>query len=133
MSNFEFDIGYSAITGEHVPGLYPPHAEADTAIDVNGCDVLLDGLSNNLADWDIITGKTGRYGYRGAIMHASENPTDDQIREWVREAGGDVFALVVVDSSCEDADPCYPDDDRCAIWGCDSEAAGWAIIYREAA
>ncbi len=32
-----------------------------------------------------------------------------------------------------DDEPCYPDDDRCAIWGCDSEPAGWAIIYREAA
>lgn len=131
MSNLEFDIGYSAITGEHVPGLYPPHAEADTALDVDGCDVLLDGLPDNLSEWGQITGKTGQYGYRGAIMHPSENPTDDQIREWVREAGGDVFALVVVESPC---DPCFPDDpDHCVLYGCDATPAGWAIIYREAA
>lgn len=132
MSNFEFDIGYSAITGEHVPGVYTPSAEADAAIDVEGCDVLLDGLSNNLADWDIITGKTGQHGYRGAIMHTSENPSDDTIREWVREAGGDVFALVVVESPCECANP--GDDDDCfQCDGSDTSPAGWAIIYREAA
>lgn len=128
MSNFEFDTGYSAITGAHVPGLYTPYAEADSAIDVDGCDVLLDGLSNNLADWDIITGYTQQHGYRGAIMHPSETADDDTIREWVREAGGDVFALVVVDFPCE-----CPDPAACEEFGCDPEPAGWAIIYRETA
>lgn len=130
--SIEFDTAYSAITGEPVPGVYIPHAEADSAIDAEGCDVLLDGLPDNLSEWEQITGYTQQFGYRGAIMHASECPTDDQIREWVREAGGDVFALVVVDNPCECANP--GDDDDCfQCDGSDTSPAGWAIIYREAA
>lgn len=138
-----FDTAYSATTGEHVGGLYIPTVEhSDTS------DVLIDGVGladgpGPLGDWHALTGHTAQHGYRGAVMHPSESPTDEQIREWVREAGGDVFAVVAV-MNCEhehDTDPCNDPncDDSCADslycreYGCPDEPVGWAIIYRNAA
>lgn len=130
MSNFEFHAVYSAHTGEHVGG-YVPHVEADSGIDVDGCDVLIDGVPDNLSEWDQIVGKTGQYGYRGAIMHASETADDETVLQWVRDAGADVFALVPVAVSHDLTDD--GDDDECHAFGCDHGDAGWAIIYRAAA
>lgn len=132
MSTLEFDTAYSATTGERIPGEYIPHAEADSGMDVDGCDILLDGMPDNLASWGQVTGKTQQYGYRGAIMHASETADDDTIREWVRDAGGDVFAIVEV-SGHDDDEPVFPDEpDYCTEYGCAHEPAGWAIIFQDA-
>lgn len=131
MATLEFDSIYSAITGEHIGG-YVPHVEADTGIDVDGCDILIDGMPDNLSEWGQVTGKTGQHGYRGAIMHASETADDDTIRAWARDAGGDLFAIVVV-SGHDDAEPVFPDEpDYCDDYGCAHQPAGWAIIYRDA-
>lgn len=121
MSTYEFDSTYSALTGEHVGGIYIPTAESDPDYDVT-----LDGQIDT--EWYFLTGYTRQYGYRGAVMHASETMTDDAIREAVREAGGDVFAIVTVEAPCEcdDSTDCV----RCS--GGYAEPAGWAVIYREA-
>ena len=120
MSSFEFDSTYSARTGEHVCGLYIPTVEDDGAFDAEGYDVLIDGMPDNLSTgWRAVIGKTQQHGYRGCIMHPSETATDEQIREWVRDAGGDVFAIVEV----RDDDGSLPDGDP----------IGWAVIYRSAA
>lgn len=139
MSNFEFDLTYSAITGEYVGG-YVPHVEADSAYDADGIDVLIDGNPENLAEWSAIAGKTHQHGYRGAIMHPSETADDETVREWVRDNDGDLFAIVEV-SGCEHAahvigDECTCDECNdavyCQEYGCPSPPAGWAIIYRPA-
>lgn len=136
MSAYEFDATYSALTGEHVGGLYIPAVEHD---DVH--DILIDGAprvsfdqptARTVNGWDALTGHTGQHGYRGAVMHASETATDEQVREWVREAGGDVFAIVEVGAH-DDANPVFPaEPDFCETNGCAHEPAGWAIIYRAA-
>lgn len=132
MSTFEFDSTYSALTGEHVGGLYVPTVEhSDTA------DILIDGIGlvdgpGPVTEWRALTGYTGQHGYRGAVMHPSETMSDDAIREAVREAGGDVFAIVEVGAH-DDAEPVFPDEpDYCETYGCAHEPAGWAVIYRPA-
>ena len=136
MSTLEFDSTYSALTGEHVDTLYVPTVENDAEY-----DILIDGRvtrgrysgSEPRPEWDALTGYTGQYGYRGAVMHASETMSDDAIREAVREAGGDVFAIVEV-SGHDDAEPVFADEpDYCQTHGCAHEPAGWAVIYRPAA
>lgn len=129
MSTFEFDTTYSAITGQHVGGLYIPTVEHDDM-----CDVLIDGYQPDHAapTWHALTGHTGQYGYRGAVMHPSETADDETVREWVREAGGDTFAIVEVSGHSDD-EPVFPDEpDYCTEYGCAHEPAGWAIIYRAA-
>lgn len=132
MEALEFGTAYSAVTGKMLADIYVPNAENDNGIDSDNFDILIDGLPNNLADWDQVTGKTGQHGYRGAVMHASENASDELVMEWVRDAGGDVFAIVVVEAPCNDAEPCFPEEpDYCSEYGCDAEPAGWAVIYKE--
>ena len=100
MSNFEFDTAYSAITGECIAGEYVPTVEHDETADI----------------------------LRGAVLHPSETADDDTIREWVRDAGGDMFAIVAVEAPCTDEAPCFPDEPtHCAEQGCDAFPAGWAI------
>lgn len=140
METIEFDTAYSAVTGERVAGVYIPTVDADTSIDAEGFDVLIDGQPDNLTDeWRAIVGKTRQHGYRGCIMHPSETADDDTIREWVRDAGGDVFAIVEV-SACDhdgiphddcDCDECN-DAEYCREYGCPNAPAGWAVIYRDA-
>lgn len=104
MSNLEFGATYDARTLEYVSNCYAPSVYNDP----DG-DVIIDGGS----EWRAIVGKTGQYGYRGAVMHPSETADDATIARWVDEAGGTVFAIVeVVD--CED----------------ESALVGWAIVYR---
>lgn len=129
MSNFEFYCTYSALSGLPVDVLYIPTAEADTGIDVDGCDVLLDGSPDNLSEWGQITGKSGQYAYSGAVMHPSETADDDTIREWVKDAGGDTFALVPVEVPCGYCVSGEPMEHNCE----ENEPAGWAIIYLDAA
>ncbi|WNN95112.1 hypothetical protein SEA_MAGRITTE_161 [Microbacterium phage Magritte] len=110
MSAFEFDTAYSAITGAQHLGENIPDVHLDPHTDV---------YVSGLGTWTALTGYTQQQSYRGAVMHPSETADDDVIREWVREAGGDLFALVEV----RDEDGSYPDGD----------AIGWAIVYRVAA
>ncbi|WP_217181602.1 hypothetical protein [Streptomyces sp. AC495_CC817] len=120
MSTLEFDSTYSAITGQHVGGIYIPSVEDDGAFDADGYDVLIDGMPDNLSTgWRALKGYTSQHGYRGCIMHPSETMSDDAIREAVRDAGGDVFAIVAVENG-EYGDDYEPD------------AVGWAVIYRSA-
>ena len=134
MSNFEFDTAYSAITGERHLGEYVPTAEHDDT-----ADILLDGVPlgrvapGRAPTWHALTGYTRQHGYRGAVLHPSESADDDTIREWVRDAGGDMFAIVAVEAPCTNDAPCFPDEPSyCAEHGCDAFPAGWAILYRHA-
>lgn len=111
MNGIEFDVAYSAVTGERVSGVYVPHAEHD-----DDYDVLLDADPNQTT-WRAITGKTGQYGYSGAVMHPSETASDELVREWVREAGGDVFVIVAVEDPERGYDGVPP--------------VGWAVIYQD--
>lgn len=129
MTILEFDSTYSAITGEHVGGHYIPTVESGQI-----ADVLIDGVGlidgpGPATEWRALTGYTRQQGYQGAVMHSSETMNDNAIREAVRDAGGDVFAIVAVES-CQHADE---PDSTCAYAGCDCELAGWAVIYRKAA
>lgn len=135
MSNFEFDSTYSALTGEHVDTLYVPTVEHD---DVH--DILIDGTpahigpdNDMIADsgWSPIYGYTNQHGYNGAVFHPSETASDDLIREWVRDAGGDVFALVLVNDNHHDDAACGCNGEECDIYE-DERTVGWAIIYRQA-
>lgn len=125
MSEYEFDTAYSAVTGEHVGGLYVPTVEQDSDA-VHG--VLIDGAPRTTAIqhpgvWYALTGYTRQHGYRGAVMHPSETMGDAAIREAVIEAGGDVFAIVEVG----DGAPCDGEDCYCG------PAVGWAVVYRAVA
>lgn len=133
MSSFEFDSTYSAVTGEHIGGLYIPtveHSETD--------DILIDGEASTRSDrheinsgWHPLTGYTQQHGYRGAVMHASESVSDERLREWVREAGGDVFAIVAVE--VEQCDTFISHGGCDCDNACPAEPAGWAVVYRDAA
>lgn len=121
MSTYDFDTAYSAVTGEQHLGESIPTVEIDNDA-VHG--VLLDGAPRTTAieypgKWYALTGYSQQHGYRGAVMHPSETMSDEAVREAVREAGGDLFALVEV----RDEDGSYPDGD----------AIGWAIVYKAAA
>lgn len=108
MSAFEFDTAYSAVTGEQHLGENIPDVQLDPTADVY--------VSSG---WMALTGYTQQHGYRGAVMHPSETMSDEAVREAVREAGGDLFAIVEV----RDEDGSFPDGD----------AIGWAVVYKAAA
>ena len=129
MSTYDFDATYSAITGESGGNWYIPNVLHD-----NVHDILIDEIPPaRVHDWHALTGYTLQYGYGGAVMHASETMSDDLIRDAVRDAGGDVFAIVEV-SAHDDDDPVFPDEpDFCVTNGCAHQPAGWAVIYRKAA
>lgn len=85
-------------------GIYAPavwHSDTD--------DVEIEG-----DDWEPLTGWTRQDGYRGAVMHASEQFAGS-LRDWVLENPG-TYVLVVVEVMPED------DED----W--DVEPAGWAVL-----
>jgi len=107
-------------------GEYAP----DVTHDPDG-DVLIDGgptksASNNSFDvnsgWDVLTGHTGQYGYRGAVMHPSELWGAWAIDHLTTIADSDLIEYVlfaVVEVRDEDGD--YPEGDP----------IGWAVIYKE--
>lgn len=103
MSSFEFNTVYD-LTGESVRAFAP-----DVMHDPAGDVIVSDG-------WRVITGITGQYGYRGAVMHPSETMTDAQVIAAVRDREGSRFCIVEV----QDEDGSYPDGDP----------IGWAIAYR---
>lgn len=118
MSSFEFDSAYSAITGERLPGVYLPFVEHDETH-----DVLIDGIPRRDVTWEgwhVLTGYTNQYGYRGAVMHPGETVEDDTLREWVKESGGDAFAIVEVGPGLDEED----NDDYS-----NESPIGWAVLY----
>lgn len=134
MSDYEFDVTYSAITGEHVSGVYIPtvehHGVHDILIDGGPTRDRSNGDMEVNSGWNALTGNTGQYGYHGAVMHASETMEDETVRELVTAAGGDVFAIVAVGGH-SDTDPVFPEEpDYCEEYGCAHEPAGWTVIYQ---
>lgn len=67
-------------------------------------------------DWELLTGFTGQYGYRGAVMHDSEFVGGDLERH-IRETAG-LFVTVIVDGELSEE-------------SAESVPVGWAIAFRE--
>lgn len=105
----EFDLVFTVFEDSTVTerlDLYAPtvtHDETD--------DVYVDG-----SGWTPLTGWTGQYGYRGAVMHASEQFAGS-LADHVLSTPG-TYVLTVVDV--------LPDEDDE-----DPEPAGWAVLRRE--
>ena len=139
METIEFNTTYSALTGEHVGTWYIPYV---TYSDSEG--MLIDDIPRaRVEDWHALTGhRSFAFGAGNAdpIFDPAETATDDQIRAWVREAGGDVFAVVEVHACDHDGAPhgeecpCDVCNDAvyCQEYGCPNAPAGWAVIYRDA-
>ena len=141
----EFGGAYSAHTGESLPEYVPTCELIDGKLYIDGAH----WVSGTGATWHALTGHRS-FAFGGAsadpIFEPCETATDDQIREWVREAGGDVFAVVEVTAcdhdTCADAMDAGGCDnlecDACAEYvhchdcGCSTEPAGWSVIYRDA-
>jgi hypothetical protein len=73
-------------------------------------DVLID-----TPQWTALTGWTGQYGYKGAVMHASEQ-FEGGIRDHVLATPG-TYVLSVVNVMAEEGDE-------------DPEPAGWAVLRK---
>ncbi len=140
-ASLEFDHVYRLTAHDDAPTLagsdYLPTVEHDDTH-----DILLDGIPRADCapdDWQPLTGITGQYGYRGAVMHASElfspahvaalaslcdddTPTHDDMPDDGTPSivvSAVEFALVAVE--CDD-------DDNPGAWS--DTPAGWSVIYR---
>ena len=74
--------------------------------------------------WELLTGFTGQYGYRGPVMHSSEF-IGGGLETHILETPGYYVALVV-NGYChyDGTTDCNEDS------GCDCEPAGWAVAYK---
>lgn len=115
-----FVMDGSTIAGRfwgEVPGVTAPevyHDETD--------DIVIDGVRwEDCKEWEPIRCFSGQYGYKGAVMHASEfigSALAEHMSD-LSEIVPQVFVVVVVNVL-------PTDDDK------DPEPAGWAILYRDA-
>lgn len=88
---------------DNVPGVYAPDV-AD-----------VDGITTTEAAWSPLTGYTRQHGYRGAVLHPSEQLAGDLARDVLSSPG--IYAVVEV----RDENDEYPAD-----------PIGWAILrYNE--
>lgn len=112
----EFDTLYSIDRHGNVSDYAEPLMAPDVTLAPASADV------DTWEGWHTLAGHTGQYGYRGAVMHPSE-----QWGHWAIDALSEaadtcdpetlaVFAVVEV----RDEDGSYPDGD----------AIGWAVAYR---
>lgn len=106
----EFDHVFTVThdgTVTDAPNVYAPSVwHDDTA------DIVIDGDG-----WEALTGYTGQYGYRGAVMHASEKFAGGIARDVLDEPGTYVLVVVEVLPDEDDEQP---------------EPAGWAVLRRTA-
>lgn len=112
----------------HLAGHYLPTAEYD-----DSADMFIDGVPYRESEWDALTGWTSQYGYRGAVMHASEQWSQGMLTELAAYADDGnpatqtVFAVVeVLAPLCDEC----ADDGECADDCRNAPPAGWAVIYR---
>lgn len=82
--------------------------------------------------WEMLTGYTGQYGYRGAVMHSSEMLSGRMAADILAEPG--LYVAVVVEVWPEDApEDRWPGDseaERMADYSAGAwqpEPAGWAV------
>lgn len=107
--------GLGVIT-DNATGIYAPDVEhhADFDILING--MLATGAPD---EWRCLTGHTGQHGYRGAVMHASEQWGNWAIQDLASRTEEDGYvAFAVVEVRDENGD--YPEGDP----------IGWAVVYR---
>jgi hypothetical protein len=112
----EFDhpvqIGPDGTVTDHVPGVYAPELVMETDDDGQ----ILDGHEADYTEqarqrgWELLTGWTGQYGYRGLVMHPSEY-LGGALADHIRETPGTYVVLAV---ECDQ----------------DSDPAGWAVARR---
>lgn len=127
LRSVEFDSPFTVTpSGEIGPapaGVYAPecyHSEADD-VDLAGAGEI----------WEPLTGYTGQYGYRGAVMHASEYLGGGLARDILASPG--VYVVVVVsvlpDSECLHCGRTI-EQDAAGRW-VDPEADGDDSVWRE--
>lgn len=77
-------------------------------------------------DWEPLTGYTGQYGYRGAIMHASERFAGGIYNDVMAEPG--VYVLVMVECWADEVCPsCGERYDWCQGHGSIGDPVGYRI------
>ena len=92
--------------------------------------VMPDGSEfSGLDEWQLLSGYTGQYGYRGPVMHASEYVGGSLARDILTTAGYYV-AVVVESETCDD----YALYGECGVSSrtdhqCSDEPAGWAVAF----
>lgn len=72
-------------------------------------------------EWDVLRGFTGQYGYRGAVMHPSEQWGEWAVAELTRLAAGSDDPVLFVVLEVPEADGRYPDGDP----------IGWVVAHRD--
>ena len=111
-------------------------------------DVFAPDVSNLGEDvsepWDLMTGYTGQYGYKGPCMHASEFIGGRMAEDILSEPGWYVALVAEADQcrepGCEDCSPfliATSNGEWTCPHGCDlcasDEPAGWVVAYVEGA
>lgn len=119
-SAIEFDSPFQVFDDgtieTRVSGIHAPNVEHD-----DQSDVLIEST-----DWEALTGFTGQYGYRGAVMHASEQ-FQGGIVDYVIERPG-VYCLVVVEAYDDRCIVCAETADYCQGHGEIGDPEGYAAI-----
>lgn len=104
----------------YVPFYLSADGQVTERLDLDGPQVYHDPTNDIEVDgsehWRALTGYTGQYGYRGAVMHASEYVGGGLLRDMLDDPG--VYVLTVVEVLPED------DEDGDEF----PEPAGWAIL-----
>lgn len=106
----EFDCVFEVLEGGAVVDRHDIYAPQVYVYE--NCPVDIDGIP---VGWEALTGWTGQYGYKGAVMHASEQFAGPMAAHVLGTPG--VYVLVVVEVLEEDEDG-------------ESEPAGWAVLRR---
>ena len=113
-SQVEFDCPFAITESGRVvqgaPGsIHTPRVEHD-----DFHDMLIDGVPyRNNSHWEALTGYTGQYGYRGPVMHPSEQLAGGIASDVLETPGVYVVTAVECEPTDDDPDP-FP--------------AGWAIL-----
>lgn len=94
MIEFEFDQVFTV--GDDGGITYPENVWAPTVYNSEENDVDIDS-----DEWEALTGFTGQYGYRGAVMHPSEY-FGGGMREEILSTPGTYVLTVVIDMEPED-------------------------------
>lgn len=116
MPIIDFHCAYSAVSGKPTQDLVP-----SVTYDSENHTVRV----TSSVWWNFLEGHH-HDSSASPIFEPNEVASDEQIREWVRDAGGDVFAIVAIEDWTDHG---YDDASGDRV---DPDAIGWAVIYRNA-